>query len=591
MLQLTFGGRGTLVACGVGIAFFTLALAAVTLTRLSDNIALLWLANAPLIAALCVRPRREHAFLLFATLCAGFAVNLITAPLTWLSPLFMLVNCGEPLLASLLLRHMGQPRRIFTTIRSIPVFVIAAGIIAPAATGLIAASMLWLVQDAPLLFTLSNWMIGHGLGALIGTPVALLVLGGRDYREGLTRPGALPGFAFILGITMLVAGVTFYQSRLPLMFLPILPVVAATMMFRFAGAALSVFAVAVLGAGLTLAGHGPIEFIQDDGAIHLQFFQFYLAVVFLIALPFATMMAQNQRLTDTVVASEARYRMIADNASEAMLNLEPDGTILYASPSVTEVSGFTPAQLVGTNALSVIVSEDRERVRAAHAAAFQAADKAHRFDYRGLTATGSTRWFQTTTRAVRDNNGRAQSLVCIVRDLSQQKAREADLEREATTDSMTGVLNRRAFQRRLAEIPAQAFGSTGVLALFDLDHFKQVNDSWGHASGDAALLAFADVMRLHLRNDDAIGRLGGEEFAILFPTLHPNAAFAACERIRQTLEQTDIVTPAGSFRVSVSIGLAAICPGVPPEAVFRQADAALYRAKAMGRNRSELAEI
>lgn len=590
MLEFTRPGRGALIAGGVGAAYFVLAVAAILFTRLSDNVALLWLANAPLLAALCTRPAREHLRLLLLAALASCLATMVISPFSPLAPIFVLANIGEVVLGWHLLRYLGQARGIFLRLRSIPAFVLAAGFIAPAASGSIAGITLWLARGTEPAFTWSNWMIGHGLGILIGTPVALLVLGGRSYWEGLAHRLDVPKFLLVMAGTVAVISVTFSQNTLPLLFLPILPAIIATAMYRFAGAALGVFAIAVIGAVFTITGHGPIELVRGGHAEHLQFFQFYIGIVFLIALPFATLMAENRRLAEAVATSEARYRMIADNASDAMLTLDPWGTIRFASPSVRELTGFNPLALIGRSALSLIVEEDRERVRAVHLEALAAPDSAHRVEYRGFIAGGGTRWFETTARAVAKENGRIANIVSVVRDLSLHKAREADLERQATTDPMTGVLNRRAFQQRLADISPRDFGHVGTLAVLDLDHFKLVNDRLGHAAGDAALLTFADVMRANLRGEDVIARLGGEEFAILFPTLSASAALAACERLRHALEKTDIAALGSSFRVTVSIGLAPMQAGIPGEELMRRADAALYRAKAAGRNRTVLAD-
>ena len=590
MLEFARSGRSTLIAGGVGVAYFVLALAAISFTRLSDNVALLWLANAPLLAALCTRPAREHRQLLLVTAVASGLATTVISPFSPLAPIFILTNIGEVVLGWYLLRYLGQARGIFLRLRSIPAFVLSAGFIAPAASGSIAGITLWLAHGTEPAFTWTNWMIGHGLGILIGTPVALLVLGGRAYWEGLAHRVDVIRLILVMTGTIAVVAATFAQSRLPLLFLPILPAIIATAMFRFAGAALSVFAITAIGAVFTMAGYGPVELVIGSQALHLQFFQFYLGIVFLIVLPFATLMAENRRLADAVAASEARYRMIADHASDAMLTLDPWGTIRFASPSVRELTGFEPLALIGRNALSLVAQEDRDHVRTVHQAAIATPDSAHRVEYRGLTATGTTRWFETTARAVAKEDGRVASIVSVVRDLSQYKAREADLERQATTDPMTGVLNRRAFERRLSENASREFGHVGTLAVLDLDHFKGVNDRLGHAAGDAALLSFADLMRANLRSEDAIARLGGEEFAILFPTLSAPAALATCERLRRALERTDIAAAEGNFRVTVSIGLAPMQTGIPADELMRRADAALYRAKSAGRNRTVLAD-
>ncbi|MCP3729766.1 diguanylate cyclase [Sphingomonas sp. MG17] len=582
--------NGLGLVLGVAIAYFLFAAAAIAFTRLSHNVALLWIANAPLLAALLTRPPVERPWHVIACFAASIAATVSVSPYSALSPLFAFANIGEALLAYLLLRRFGGAERPFDDLRSLAIFIAAAGIAAPLVTGLLPGVALWAFQGTSPLVSGSNWLVGHGLGTLIGTPVALLAIGGAAYRERFARPHQPLRVLWVAALLLGITGLCFAQDGLPLLFLPLLPLVIATMIFRLAGAALGVFAVAMIGAVFTVSGHGPIQLIADGEAFHLQFFQFYLAVLFLTAMPFATMIAEKNRLAAAVAESEARYRLIAEHASDAVMVLDRRGDVLFASPAVREIGGYDPAKMIGQSSFAFISEPDRERMRAAHAHTLGEPDRVHRIEFRAVTAAGVPRWFESTARAVTDAQGEVTTVVTIVRDLSHRKAREADLERQATTDSMTGVLNRRAFQKRLAEV-AREESVTGVLALLDLDHFKQVNDRFGHAAGDAALLTFADVMRGKLRQEDAIGRLGGEEFAVLFPGLTADAALAACERVRQTLEDTEIVTPQGSFRITVSIGLAALCPGMAPEAVFRQSDAALYRAKALGRNRSELAAV
>lgn len=575
---------------GVALAYFVLAAAAIAFTRLSANVALLWIANAPFLAALLTRPPTERPWHILSCFAATIAASLCVSPYTSFSPLFGVANVSEAMIAWWLLVRFGAAEQPFASLRALSIFGLVAGIAAPLVTGALPAVTLWLYQGTPPLVIWSNWIVGHGLGAMIGTPVALLLIGGAIYREQITRLREGLRVIWVGALLLGITGGCFAQDGLPLLFLPILPLVIAAMAFRLAGAALGVFAIAMIGAGFTVAGHGPIQLIAGSQAVHLQFFQFYLAVLFLIAMPFATMIAEKNQLARAMAESEARYRLIAEHASDAVLVLDRAGDVLFASPAVREIGGYEPAMLVGQSSFAFVAEADRHRTIDLHARTLAEPERVHRAEFRALTAKGAARWFESTARAVTDEHGEATTIVTIIRDLSQRKAREADLERQATTDSMTGVLNRRAFQKRLAEVPREEFGCTGVLALLDLDHFKSVNDRFGHAAGDAALLTFADVMRGKLREADAIGRLGGEEFAVLFPGLHANAALAACERVRQALEDTEIVTPQGSFRITVSIGLAPLCPGMPPEAIFRQSDAALYRAKALGRNRTEMAE-
>src|SRR6267142_2267967 len=160
-------------------------------------------------------------------------------------------------------------------------------------------------------------------------------------------------------------------------------------------------------------------------------------------------------------------------------------------------------------------------------------------------------------------------------------------ERLATTDGLTGLLNRRTFnaqlQGRLRE--ALRYNRPLSLLLLDVDHFKRVNDTFGHPAGDAVLKGIAAVAQKQARETDIVARYGGEEMALILPETDAAGAHAIAERIRKAIGATSHPTERGAIQVTVSIGLATSpCPG-DAEAVLEAADKALYRAKQGGRNR------
>jgi diguanylate cyclase (GGDEF)-like protein len=162
--------------------------------------------------------------------------------------------------------------------------------------------------------------------------------------------------------------------------------------------------------------------------------------------------------------------------------------------------------------------------------------------------------------------------------------------RAADTDPLTGLLNRRGFQSGYEELPPR--GRIALLAI-DLDHFKKINDSHGHAAGDTVLKKVAVIIREELRGGDLGGRMGGEELALLLPAAEPAGARRVAERLRSRLAAERFDAPAGSFQVTMSIGLVATSGPRPIlAALLERADKALYRAKAEGRNRVvEAAEV
>lgn len=189
----------------------------------------------------------------------------------------------------------------------------------------------------------------------------------------------------------------------------------------------------------------------------------------------------------------------------------------------------------------------------------------------------------------------------IIRDMSEGRFVEADLsvrlasalealDRIAATDELTGVGNRRHFVSQLEQCLARASDVSVCLVLFDIDHFKMVNDTYGHGVGDEVLRRVAGAVAGSVRDDDVIGRIGGEEFALLFSATDESSAAVAAEHIRTQIADLRF-DDYPSVCVTASFGVALLQPGFSAAAALRTADEALYRAKRGGRNRVELAGL
>lgn len=171
---------------------------------------------------------------------------------------------------------------------------------------------------------------------------------------------------------------------------------------------------------------------------------------------------------------------------------------------------------------------------------------------------------------------------------------ELDEARERVArDDLTGLSSRGAFDEHLARVAdlGVVFGQSGVLFMVDVDHFKWVNDTFGHPAGDAVLRAVAGaIRRCFLRREDFAARYGGEEFAILIPEEDPETVVRLGERVLDAMRDLDVEHEGEHIRVTVSVGAARLRPGESPERWLARADAALYEAKQTGRDRFVLAD-
>lgn len=738
------GGSGTGVTAWVGPACFALgywAAAAVSLelTRGSDGIAAMWPASGVLLGALLWLPVRSTARCIGLTAIASIVANLQAgnAPATAL--IFTAANMSEALVAIHLIGRTGARRLSFIDPRDVTRFGGAS-----VAAAVVSAAIAWIGSaltggTSDWLFALS-WLATVVLGLLIVTPVMLITmsLADPDARDVVLPCSATEATAMLAMVTAVSIG-TFTQNH-PVMFLPLVALLAATYRLGPLGAAMGVLIIALVAPPLTALGYGPLALAERGATVAMFFLQFYLLVSFATALPLAALLAAQRRLARQCAASERMHRLLADSSSDVIVRLTPAGVPLYVSPAVAGVLGYAPDEVVGHLSRNTIHPADRPAImeawdrvlggaderlilrlrrkrgghawleiacrlvggeeadgddadpevvasvrdvterRAAELAAKEAGrrmgeanrllgmaervaqvghwhisierqaifwspevfrihgvplgamptlrealgfyhpdDRAtvtalvnnamvtgepFRFEARIIRGDGETRHVVSRGQPELGYDGEAASLFGVVQDVTRQVLAERELDaalqaaeeaaaraiRMADTDALTGVASRRKALVVLDEAiaHADATGEPLAVAIFDIDHFKQVNDRWGHGAGDAVLRRVSRAVREAVRPTDLIGRLGGEEFLVILPGVSAGNAVALAETVRRAIEASGGGVEAGP-PVTASIGIALLVPGGSAAALLGEADRALYRAKASGRNAARLA--
>jgi diguanylate cyclase (GGDEF)-like protein/PAS domain S-box-containing protein len=283
--------------------------------------------------------------------------------------------------------------------------------------------------------------------------------------------------------------------------------------------------------------------------------------------------------------SEERFRSLVQNASDVIAILDSDGRITYASPAVRSVWGAIPEQLRGTRLLDLVHPDEQTAAATYLASVLAQPGNTLVAELRLHHSHGSWRDFEVVATNMLEQAA-VEGVVATCRDITQRKSFERELSRLAFTDTLTALPNRALLLDRLTHALARADRQMRKVAVLflDLDRFKVVNDSLGHASGDGLLVEVANRIRSCLRSGDTAARLGGDEFTVLLEdVLDESQALEVAERIAEAL-RVPVLLDGREVFISASIGIALSSPTIGADQVLRNADLALYRAKADGRS-------
>ena len=351
----------------------------------------------------------------------------------------------------------------------------------------------------------------------------------------------------------------------------------------------------VVGVEMVIAPRGlPARLVSCDGtAMHDDRGALLGAVVSLTDITAARAAARDLRESHdalqasarALARSEARFRITFESGPAPMCRLDAASTVVQANPATRRLLAATAAHLVGAPFASLFEAGDQARVTmllssARHpgnnvsTVASPDASEPQHAEARLSRPGGRSLWCEVAVTHAVDADGTSHLLVLLA-DIDGRKQREAELERQAATDPLTGVGNRTALVRHLEALALAGAGAT-VLCL-DLDGFKALNDEAGHAAGDEMLTALSARLRALVRAQDLVARLGGDEFVLVFADAGTAAvpAEVLVHRVREAVEAPVTIT-LGVREVGVSIGVARLGPDDDPAGVLARGDVAMY---------------
>ena len=481
-------------------------------------------------------------------------------------------------------------------------FAVAA-LVAPIGGGLLAALPVSDLLHEPFWRVAPLSILSDSLGISVFVPVFLFVLTGQYRHPRKLAPhlpkGALPALVFIAAAVLV-----FSQNSYPLLFMVFPPLVLLAMVMGLEGAVFANVILVVIACYATAHGHGPLWLSRSgQWEERLLILQTFLWVAVVTVLPIGALLDEKRRADIKANDARAIYLTLLENTADMIILSSFNGEERLITAASEALTGWTPDEFAKLDRLSTFHPEDLP-VADMIIRSMQEGKREHHFRYRIRQKSGGWRWVEASARAYFDERtGQVRGYVGTIRDISSVMKTEREreelsivqeqLETLARTDALTGMPNRRAFDKAIDQhIVGYRNEVEAALLMIDIDYFKSFNDEYGHQAGDECLRKVGQAISGSLvRSTDVAARWGGEEFSVFMPGSPVSIAERIARSILTSVQELRIShagNPVGI--VTVSIGVAQRSSAKEdPSLWIQRADVALYASKRDGKNRLTLA--
>ena len=297
---------------------------------------------------------------------------------------------------------------------------------------------------------------------------------------------------------------------------------------------------------------------------------------------------EKKQAEDALRASEERFRALYDYNPIMLFTIDENGKVLSINQYGVDQLGYSRDQIIDNPVINVFYEEDRPLVQEHLKQCFAEPDKVHNWELRKIHRDGTILWVRETARVVVDEVNGENKILIVCEDITEKRQLSGQLSHQASHDALTGLINRREFERRAKRLLStiKQDKSEHALCFMDLDQFKVVNDTCGHIAGDEMLRQLSSVLKQVVRHRDTLARLGGDEFGVLMEHCSLNDARRVTKSLLEAVQNYKFVWEDHSFKIGVSIGLVPITSTIANlRELLSDADAACYMAKDKGRNR------
>ncbi|MDB6062371.1 MAG: diguanylate cyclase domain protein [Verrucomicrobiaceae bacterium] len=570
------------------LVYFGCALSSIYLTRQPGHVAAIWWPNALMLATVLRASRTRHRQFLAVGLAASLAANALTGYSALQIIGFPLCDLLEVVLCLRLLKRGWPQLDICYNVRHfIAVLMVALGLGATCSATLAIALIGFTGGNIDGVW--SSWWLAECIGMISLLPIGVSISSAslKQNFVGRAKYEIIP----IAAMSLVVTWMSLHLVSFPFVVIAI-PLLIASQRMNLLGTALIGLANVLLALAVALNPELKIKLIDFSIARHQVLIAMALSLIGPLLV--AVLMNQRQRVLRHLQENERTLSDAMEYASIGMALISLEGRWIKVNPALTSILGYTAKELQALSFQDITYPDDLVSDLELVGKIIAGEISHYVLEKRYICKDGGIIWANLSVSGVYGENGKVASFVSQIENIDDRKHAEfqrlvfqRELEHRARHDALTGLINRQSFEYEARRLLDDADTDRQHIACFlDLDRFKVLNDSAGHAAGDALLREIAVSLSAKIRSHDIVARLGGDEFGLLLPDCPLEPARRIAESVIEAINSTHFTWNGRVFDVGASIGLVPFAPGsINFNELLSRADVACYTAKNEGRNR------
>ena len=545
--------------------------------------ATIWPADALMLASIFSRKIDNISSATLITFFANLIAQTICGYHGFYMILYALVSSIQIFLSCHAYRIYIRKGLIFSDYKSILVFNVSSGVVFPFICAILGGSFNAIEAGSPFLGDFADWFFSLSLGNVAFTRPFTYILSGalRDNLKNAfsTGKGIAISCLSIL-VTVVASCLVFNQSEYPFLFIPSSLVIANSLLCGEVLGSSTVMFVSMLAIHFTFKNSGPIVLRHLGHLGQEAILQIYLLFLVFTERAVSIIFMRNESLMQGVSAREQMLNLMMSNATDSIVSIGCDGLCRWAGGASLDLLGRSASDIVGENIIHILGAEE---VNESVLRSFFEDDSKTIYTFSGRSSYRKILFLNVSFRKFW-TGGVVSGAIVTVHDITKESEKLADAIQRSEKDQLTRLLNRSGFNEKMKTLLGSEI-KTFCLSYIDIDHFKTINDTYGHEVGDLVLTKISNLMLAEMREVDIVSRFGGDEFVIAVLSDEEKAAEVFERLVARVQAEVFEISPGRTLQITISCGFAKYTAGKMLDLLIQEADTALYDAKRTGRNR------